>query len=301
MKTSTSLTVLIKWRTLKRCSNITFFKQIVKRIVPKYTILSFIILSPVRLYGAFDDHIPSAQKAACASAITAVSMGAESMYTNPAAMFHQNSFHAVTSYTKPFNLKEINMGTVTACYSSEKYAFGTGIYYFGNQLYYENQLAAGGQISLSPAIRVGGTLRYARLSIQQYGDSGTLIGDLGALVHFSDHITWGIVVKNANSAHIGKSKEPLPHVLATGLAFHVIESLQLTLDIAKESRFPLDACSSLEYKLTRLLALRCGVGSHPARFTAGFGINISRIKIDYAFRTHNDLGFTHLFSVHFSK
>ena len=56
-----------------------------------------------------------------------------------------------------------------------------------------------------------------------------------------------------------------------------------------------DLHAGMEYRFKQLLAFRAGLDA--GRFTAGFGIKLPKLNIDYAFLRHNDLGDTHRISV----
>jgi hypothetical protein len=56
-----------------------------------------------------------------------------------------------------------------------------------------------------------------------------------------------------------------------------------------------DLHAGMEYRFKQLLAFRTGLDT--GRFTAGFGIKLPKLNIDYAFLRHNDLGDTHRISV----
>lgn len=56
-----------------------------------------------------------------------------------------------------------------------------------------------------------------------------------------------------------------------------------------------DLHAGLEYRFKQLMAFRAGFDT--GRFTAGFGIKLPKLNIDYAFLRHNDLSDTHRISV----
>jgi len=56
-----------------------------------------------------------------------------------------------------------------------------------------------------------------------------------------------------------------------------------------------DLHAGMEYRFKQLLAFRTGLDT--GRFTAGFGIKLPKLNIDYAFLRHYDLGDTHRISV----
>ena len=57
----------------------------------------------------------------------------------------------------------------------------------------------------------------------------------------------------------------------------------------------IDSHAGVEFRYNRRIALR--LGSDTGSFTAGAGLRIPRLSIDYAFMSHNELGDTHRISV----
>lgn len=60
-------------------------------------------------------------------------------------------------------------------------------------------------------------------------------------------------------------------------------------------RVSFDLHFGMEYRLKKLLALRMGLDT--GRFTAGVGVKLPKLNVDYAFLSHNDLGDTHRISL----
>ena len=60
-------------------------------------------------------------------------------------------------------------------------------------------------------------------------------------------------------------------------------------------RVSFDFHFGMEYRLKKILALRTGLDM--GRFTAGVGVKLPKLNVDYAFLSHNDLGDTHRISL----
>jgi len=60
-------------------------------------------------------------------------------------------------------------------------------------------------------------------------------------------------------------------------------------------RVSFDLHFGMEYRLKKLLALRMGLDT--GRFTAGVGVKLPKLNVDYAFLSHSDLGDTHRISL----
>jgi len=60
-------------------------------------------------------------------------------------------------------------------------------------------------------------------------------------------------------------------------------------------RISFDMHFGMEYRLKKLIALRMGLDT--GRFSAGVGVKLPKLDVDYAFLNHNDLGNTHRISL----
>lgn len=107
-------------------------------------------------------------------------------------------------------------------------------------------------------------------------------------------------------------REAITPTLKTGLAYHwefskiaseIIPALDL--DIRLENRrysaqsnlgpMSLDVHAGAEYRFKQRLALRAGLDT--GHFTAGIGVKLPKLNVDYAFLSHHDLGDTHRISL----
>ena len=290
--------------------NIKFFRDFVKRLLASYkrqgrsnrsAILVYLFAcSP--LFSAFEDINTSTRSSALGGAGVSLSMGAESALINPATMLcSADRYDSYLFYAKPYNMAELHHGVVAVRFSNKKYALGGVVQHFGNSLYGENQFICAGALRVVDGIALGANVRYAALTIKGYGKAASMLLDVGAVARLHPKAFWGIAIKNTNFAEIGKANEPLPQIFSTGLSVQVTSDFLLAADVYKDTRHPVDGRAGFEYTPISVLSLRIGFGSIPARISAGFSININWIHINYAFKSHMDLGATHLFSIRFIK
>ncbi len=206
-------------------------------------------------------------------------------------------------YQKPFGLSEINFGTLALSFPIWNRRVGLGALTFGNGLYREQALSLTFSHHYQRKLFYGVGLRYQTVHIEGYGSGGAVGLDLGILVPLSSEINLGFVAKNVNRPTIGQTDEHAPQIFSSGVSVHPLNNLILNFEIFKDVRFAAEARFGCEFKPLANLAIRAGAANHPSRFSAGFGVAIQRVAIDYAFFTHNDLGLTHQTSlaIHFGK
>lgn len=177
---------------------------------------------------------------------------------------------------------------------------------------FDFDLAIGGGLSpiIVPArISVGVNFKYIRQALDEAVGSGQGI-DLGMLIEFQNRafgsvpqrkFSIGLAVKDIFDTTITwntatKQRDTLPLNASIGFAYS--EGLpwlggRLTLTFHRDRRFGALANWGGEYSVHDFLAIRTGL--QDGRFTAGAGIRVYKLQVDYAF-VGNDLGNTHRIS-----
>jgi hypothetical protein len=263
-------------------------------------IFLLIILTLVRVslvYAAFEDLAVGSRYNAYAGACVALADDPEALYINPAGLSQINAYSATLFYARPFGLKELAYGSLSAITPIRNFSVGIGIQNYGNSVYQENTFSFALARQLTQHCMIGATIRYAHLAIKKYGSTGALVLDTGLLLQLSPRWKWGISTRNLNHAAIGQDNEPLPQVFQTGISVKILDILQFNCDAYKDVRFPLDIRCGAEAQPLQSLLVRVGVGTEPTRLAAGMGLLLGKLRWDYAFYTHSDLGLTHLMSV----
>lgn len=162
-------------------------------------------------------------------------------------------------------------------------------------------------MTLARRLTLGLTLKglYDRLTRR----TGTgACADIGILYRLTPRLNLGLTGQNLGPAmRYGDESYPLPAALRAGVGY-ALPRLRLALDASA----PIDNYPSLhlgaEYDLSRLLALRGGarLGPHDwqtlswtSLFTAGAGLNLDRLHLDYALVPYGPLGLTHRLGLRF--
>ena len=195
-----------------------------------------------------------------------------------------------------FELHELSYAVGAVALPTRLGVFGVAVRKYGFELYREFS----GTISYARSILnvgLGINFNYHSVAIKNYGSAGTVGIDIGVHVRLIDQVHWGISAKNINSPTIGISHEPLPQTFSSGVAYLPMKNLNLTFDYEKELGFDPSPRFGFEYWIVHELALRGGVSDAPALYAGGIGVRFSMFQIDYAFSTHQDLGWTHQASI----
>jgi len=198
--------------------------------------------------------------------------------------------------TRPFGMKELTSASFAAVFPGSIATFGTGFSQLGNSLYREQTLLLAVTRRMRQNVSFGLTFHYMKLQIAGYGSDFATEFDISFLIHIIGGVNWGFCATNINRATMGQ-QDYLPQTFSSGLSLTPVRNMIFNLDIFKDSAFPLELRTGVEYTWRNRIAFRAGFTTEPAQFCAGFGCSFSYFTVDYAVTTHQNLGLTHHFSL----
>lgn len=153
---------------------------------------------------------------------------------------------------------------------------------------------------------VGGTVKLVSRTLMDESRQSVLF-DAGLAVTSEDQLTVSLVVQNLGLALGG---EDPPFMLKLGCGYPIplntpAYQIQLAMDVVKPIDFGNQADQRLEYnlgaecRLWSTLAVRLGFqgGQDLPAATAGLGIRLSALEVNYAFAAYDYLGHAHTFSL----
>ncbi|MFH1352027.1 MAG: PorV/PorQ family protein [bacterium] len=136
-------------------------------------------------------------------------------------------------------------------------------------------------------VQAGVNLKYFKSTLQD--NSATGYGaDVGLLFSATEKLSAGIVLQDLGSSvkwnTSNNTREKVPEVARIGLTYRLAEDkLKLCVDTSKVSgRDSLRQNVGAEFAITQSLAARAGLDD--GNFTAGFGIGIGMLSLNYALR-----------------
>jgi hypothetical protein len=209
-----------------------------------------------------------------------------------AGLYYENRFliNEMASQAGAFTLKtKYGMLGASVCYSGDANYSTTkaGLAY---ALKFGNRFSAGLQLDYI-ATALG----------ESYGKRNNITFDFGIMVKVTEQLTFG--AHTFNPIHVQLSEynnERIPVSLNAGLAYTFSDKLLLTAEAYKNSEFPMEFRSGIEYKLSRIAYARIGVSTNPARYTFGIGMEMKNLTLDLSSSIHTQLGYSPQVSVQYS-
>jgi len=265
----------------------------------KYFLITFCILLffQPNIYAGFELKGSSARIQAMGQAYVGLANTPDAIFINCSGLAQLTCPAFSAYYTRPFGIAELNYGSLAATFSTPIGIFATGLISFGNKFYHEQSVIVSVNRSMKHNFFYGFNLHYNKLQISGYGSDFSIGADFGFLAQLTPKLNWGFFASNLNRATMGRNNDKLPQIFCTGIALFPVDGLILTLDIFKETMFPLDFRCGIEYLVFKRVALRSGFSTEPAQFCAGFGFLFSNFQVDYAITTHQNLGLSHHLSL----
>jgi len=160
--------------------------------------------------------------------------------------------------------------------------------------------------------RIGATGKYIDSTITKKATAHAV--DLGAQVNLNKFIVLGLTAKNYFSSKLDYKgqglSDPLPKNLEAGVAVsNILKTFLFEIDVKQneEDKDNLKFGAGLEFKTKMTENLNCSFrtgyntlaqdSGNLKGISIGFGFNINRLSIDYAYKPVQELGDTHLVSL----
>jgi hypothetical protein len=255
--------------------------------------LAFIVIPCAALGQTGMDRIGSARGVALGHAATADPFS-NGLHVNPAVPAASDRPSATFFARQPFGLADLRHASASASLPTRWFSIQSGAGTFGFEAYRETFATVGISrtvpVGASRPVYVGMRATVHHLSISEYGSDGALAADAGLLVPVLPVLTLGVHARNVGGGSIAES--PLPRSLAVGLHYAVGPNVRILADVVKDVAYPWSLRGGVEISPVEVLSLRLGATRHPARFTAGVGVDLGPVRADVAGERHPRLGWS---------
>ena len=255
---------------------------------------------------AFDEASQSVTAEAMGGAFAAKADDSSALFINPAGLNQLERGEFSLMYGKPMAAaKGMDLGknyAVMAMPLNNKVSIACGGSLFdASGLMKEYEGILGAAVRLTPRISVGGSLSYLSHSYAIDGEQdgadpvfaggksrGALGLDLGMQAGLTDKLSMGLSGRHLNRPNVGLiAKDAVPMELRGGLVYRM-EKVSVLADVTKRDAGPdvsqagsVRLGGGVEWKAMDRLALRSGLNN--TALTAGFGITLKSLRLDYAF------------------
>ena len=248
-----------------------------------------------------------AKASAMGEAFTALASDGTSLYWNPAGLSELKAKELSATYNSW--LEEIKQGYLSFTFPTRGGTGGVGSNYvdMGKIEGRDVEGSPTGDFTASDThifIGYAGRLKKSSWGITvgtlqdviKEDKKATFLATVGFLYPVSDRFTLGAVAQNIGS-RLGA--DPLPLTFKVGAASR-LKNLVLALDVAKPQDNEIYYCLGAEWWLANPFALRVGYKTNQDAgegITAGLGLKMGKVSLDYAYVPYGDLGSTHRISL----
>ncbi len=263
-------------------------------------LLSFAILclAAVPAQAMFEESGSSVRAEGMAGAFTAIASDVGAINLNPAGLYQIESGQFQGFYKLLYGGAGVNLHTASGGYCMPAGRFGTiglGFQETGFELHSERTLKFAHGLELAQGIGLGYGLNGYNLFQKGIG-SGFAFGlDLGMFGRVYRVWTVGFYVHNVNMPRIGTGPEAeMPRVLAFGLGYSPTPGIHSAIDFEKEPGKGTRVRVGQEFRIIQdHLVVRAGIQTEPVSFACGLRTGIRNVHLDYALKSHAQLGLSH--------
>jgi len=183
---------------------------------------------------------------------------------------------------------------------SENLGAGLSIQRFGDKTY--NQIAVGiGAGHRINRFSLGLKVNYLQTAINAASFSlskKALVFEFGGIVMISSQLSFGAHMFNVTqSSYSDNASESVDTALRSGFLYKASERLRLSAEVEKVTAYPASLRAGVEYEVIKNFVVRTGIASRPQTSHFGIGFKGSRFQLDYAVNSHQQLGWSHHFSI----
>ena len=244
--------------------------------------------------GAFEKKEVGASSFALGNAAVAIENNMFAIYYNPAALVSFEPMRIAFTFQNFYGISDLNALDLTTCFSLSDHPFSIALNRFGNQKYHEFQFSAGSSFEIIENGSVGMSIQSYMLSINSYGQTMTWGINLGMMYKVFPGLTIGMMVTNLNRPSISESEEQLPQTMSMGLSYVPVYNLMFAFEIFQDLRYEPEFRAGFTYQVMSVLTIRAGVEDQLNIYCYGLSIQVGRLIVDYALRTHSVLGISHI-------
>lgn len=194
-----------------------------------------------------------------------------------------------------FLIREMSRGAAAFAMPVKKQGtIGAGFQTYGFRLYRDSRATLSYSRKFSPVFSAGLQLTYLNTFIgENYGSRSVLAAEVSFLAEVIKDLHLGVHLYNPTRVKTGSyGNERVPTVLRVGMGYTFNSKVRAGIEVQKDLRSRAVFRAGVEYQIVPVLYLRAGLSTQPGMSSAGFGLQLKPVRIDFAFGFHPQLGLT---------
>ncbi|MEI6060738.1 MAG: hypothetical protein WCR72_08520 [Bacteroidota bacterium] len=268
----------------------------------RYSLTLFLLLVVFNSGKASGEWIAQGSRSAGMGLASAAVSDLWSANNNQAGMAFYDRTAAGVYCENRFLVKEMGYQAGAVTFKTRYGVLGVTLGYSGDADYNTSKAGLAYALKLGNRFAAGIRLDYIGTVLgEEYGKRRNVTFDAGIMARMNEHITFGVHAFNPMHVKLSEyNNERIPATLNAGFGFTFSDKLLLTAEAYKNSEFPLEFRSGAEYRLSRTACARVGLATNPARYTFGFGLEMSKLTVDISSSMHQQLGYSPQVSLQFT-
>jgi hypothetical protein len=232
-------------------------------------------------------------RAAAVGGPAAVLVGVDGARQNPAALSIEDRASLSFGFSRPFGLSELDGRSVDIVIPARVGVFNIALSGFGYEAFSTTEFSVGFGRRIW-ASSVGLRSRVVLTRLAAYGSDNRVALDVGWMQSLTNDLMLGGSIKNVG---FNSGRVEISSGLAMRGAGHFLALVSTTISTGNSADFRF----GVEVKPVDALAVRLGKYTNPATATAGLGMMVKRLTIDFAISLHPRLGLTNVFTIRFVR
>ncbi|MFL5730422.1 MAG: hypothetical protein ACJ75J_13120 [Cytophagaceae bacterium] len=219
-------------------------------------------------------------------------------FNNISGTAELKQIQAGSTFQNRFGIKALNTAAAVIIYPTRYGVPSAGFSKFGDSHYSVQKVSLGfahkiGHVSL------GIKADYLQVAIEELNTRRAVLIEFGGIAFISQGLVFGAHIYNINQASLigGVNKETAPVVMKAGLSYRPTEKLMVNAETQKDISHKPSLKTGIEYRVINKLSLRTGISTQSFISFFGFGFHNQKLRIDYAFSSHAQLGISNELSL----
>ncbi len=241
---------------------------------------------------AQDVFLPGSRSQALAGASACLADG-WSVFGNQAGLAQIDRLTFGGTFQNRFLVKELSASSGLFILPIQSSVFAFSVYQFGKNTFRQEKFGITFARSLNPRLHFGLQFNYYRFFMAEDNRSiGSYGVELGFQYQLTDQLLLGIHSLNPYKTSIKtfSGGYSYPSRFNIGAHYQLSESFGIITEVEKDSQYPLNFKTGLEFDILNKLYIRTGISGKPYQLAVGMGFVVKKLKLDLAVAYNQYLG-----------